>query len=93
MALARLFDPSALLFHIGVDARTGQPTPAHYDLLASEAQLLSFVAVMRREVPLRHFARLNRALVRVGRGTPCVSWSGTAFEYLMPRLLSIPSAP
>ena len=92
MALARLFDFSAQLFHIGVDARTGQPTPAHYDLLASEAQLLSFVAVMRREVPLRHFARLNRALVRVGQSTPYVSWSGTAFEYLMPRLL-LPVSP
>ena len=92
MALSRLFDSAAQLFHVGVDTRTGQPTPAHYDLLASEAQLLSFVAVMRREVPLRHFARLNRALARVGRDTPCVSWSGTAFEYLMPRLL-LPVSP
>lgn len=92
MELGRLYDPAAQLFSIGYDTRIAALDAAHYDLYACEAQLLSFVAVMRRKVPLRHFARLNRTLVRVGRDTPFVSWGGTAFEYLMPRLL-LPTAP
>lgn len=92
MQLSRLYDPSAQLFFIGINTRQAAPDNAHYDLFASEAQLLSFVAVMRREVPLRHFAMLNRTRVRVGRAAPYVSWSGTAFEYLMPRLL-LPVSP
>ena len=92
MELHRLYDPAAQLFSIGYHADTDVLDAAHYDLYACEAQLLSFVAVMRRDVPLRHFARLNRTQVRVGRDTPCVSWGGTAFEYLMPRLL-LPTSP
>ncbi|MBP3637904.1 MAG: DUF3131 domain-containing protein [Clostridia bacterium] len=87
MELHRLFDHDAQLFSIGYDTKKEALDAAHYDLFACEAQLLSFVAVMRRDVPLRHFARLNRTLVRTGRSTAYISWGGTAFEYLMPRLL------
>lgn len=87
MELSRLYDPAAQLFSIGYHTDTEALDAAHYDLYACEAQLLSFVAVMRRDVPQRHFARLNRSLVRIGHDTPYVSWGGTAFEYLMPRLL------
>lgn len=92
MELHRLYDHTAQLFSIGYHTDTGTLDAAHYDLYACEAQLLSFVAVMRRDVPLRHFARLNRSQVRIGQGTACVSWGGTAFEYLMPRLL-LPTSP
>ena len=92
MELHRLYDHTAQLFSIGYHTDTEALDAAHYDLYACEAQLLSFVAVMRRDVPLRHFARLNRSQVRIGQGTACVSWGGTAFEYLMPRLL-LPTAP
>lgn len=87
MELHRLYDADAQLFSIGFDTKQDALNAAHYDLYACEAQLLSFVGVMRREVPLRHFARLNRTLVRAGRSTAYISWGGTAFEYLMPRLL------
>jgi len=91
MELHRLYDPTAQLFSTGYHADTEAPDATHYDLYASEALLLSFVAVMRREVPQRHLARLNRTLVRSGRRSLYVSWSGAVFEYLMPRLL-LPTA-
>lgn len=90
--LSALYDPAAQLFSIGIDPRQPELSSSHYDLLASEARLLSFVAVCTRQVPLRHFARLNRTRVRCGRSAPLMSWSGTLFEYLMPHLL-LPLTP
>ncbi|MEO6596410.1 MAG: glucoamylase family protein, partial [Planctomycetota bacterium] len=60
---------------------------SHYDLLASEARLASFLAIARGEVPQAHWFRLSRALVNVEGCTTLVSWSGSMFEYLMPLLL------
>lgn len=54
--LAALYDAQAQLFFVGFDTRQEQPQGSHYDLLASEARLLSFVAICTRQVPLRHFA-------------------------------------
>lgn len=55
--------------------------------MASEARLASYVAVARGDVPVEHWASLNRSLV--GRRQYCgmVSWTGTMFEYFMPQLL------
>ncbi len=86
MELSALYDESAELFYIGMDTETLSPDAAHYDLLASEARLTSFLAVMRREVPARHWMRLGRALARSGGGAALLSWSGTLFEYLLPAL-------
>lgn len=83
MHFDRLYDASAGLFWIGLEADSGNPTVSHYDLLASEARLLSFVSIMLRQVPLKHWFRLGRPL------TPAhalISYSGTMFEYLMPLL-------
>ena len=60
---------------------------SYYDLLASEARLASFVAIARGQVPQEHWFRLSRALVSVEGCTTLVSWSGSMFEYLMPRLV------
>lgn len=65
----------------------GGPDASHYDLLASEARLASFVAIARGEVPQEHWFRLSRALVHVDGYTTLLSWSGSMFEYLMPQLL------
>lgn len=92
MELSRLYDSQAQLFSTGFDAAKGTLSPQHHSLYASQALLLSFVAVMRREVPPAHLSRLNRTLVRLGRDTPYVSPHGTASDYLLPVLL-LPAAP
>ncbi len=92
MRLSLLYDPQADLFRIGMNVQTGEMDAGHYDLYASEALLTSFVAVLRRDVPLRHLARLSRVRARVGRDAPLISWSGTMFEYLLPTLL-LPVVP
>ncbi len=87
MNLAKLYDAKAELFYVGLDVKEEEPGDSRYDLLASESRLLSFVAVMTRQVSVRHWTRLSRTLVKA-RGKPTlVSWSGTMFEYLMPNLL------
>jgi cyclic beta-1,2-glucan glucanotransferase len=86
-----LFDRDRQLFTIGYrlpDADgAGRPDPSHYDLLASEARLASFVAIAKGDVPQMHWFRLGRPLTTV-RGAPVLlSWSATMFEYLMPLLV------
>ena len=92
-ALARGMDFSALydaerdLFRIGADVEHGRLSDAHYDLLASESRILSYVAIMLGGAPVRHWAKLSRAAVATPDGTALASWSGTMFEYLMPELI------
>ena len=59
---------------------------SHYDLLASESRILSYVSMMLGQVEPKHFRRLARPCVRLGGEQALVSWSGTMFEYLMPEL-------
>ncbi|HWH03810.1 MAG TPA: glucoamylase family protein [Gemmatimonadales bacterium] len=82
-----VFDPTRMLFAIGF--RMGDRTldPGRYDLLASEARLLSFIAIAKGDVPVRHWFRLSRLLTPVGRDSVLLSWSGSMFEYLMPGLI------
>lgn len=86
MELRRLYDRRARLFHISLDADTGHLSSGHYDLLASEAQLLSFAAVIRGIVPEAHWWRLGRGFTAVPERVP-LSWSGTMFEYMMAPLM------
>jgi cyclic beta-1,2-glucan synthetase len=58
-----------------------------YDLLASEARLASFLAIAKGDIPTRHWFRLGRTLMPLGRSMALQSWSGSMFEYLMPTLL------
>ncbi len=82
-----LFDEKRMLFHIGYHVPSHTIDAGCYDLMASEASLLSFLAISRGEAPLRHWYKLGRPLTMV-KGIPCfVSWSGTMFEYLMPNLV------
>ncbi|MBQ9263664.1 MAG: hypothetical protein IJ189_05570 [Clostridia bacterium] len=92
MDFAVLYDAHEKLFYVGVDAPKGRPTPAHYDLMASEERLTSYLAVMTGQVPLRHWRHLNRSVTRAGGGPALLSWGGTMFEYLMPHLL-LPLTP
>ena len=82
-----LFDADRKLFSIGFNVTLDQVDPHHYDLLASEARLASYVAVVRREVPEAHWYALGRPMTRVAGAGALLSWGGTMFEYLMPSLL------
>lgn len=87
MDFSLLYHAERKLFVIGVDAETGRASESLYDLMASESRILSFVAVMKGDVPAEHFKRLGRPAVRTRSGAALLSWSGTMFEYLMPRLI------
>jgi cyclic beta-1,2-glucan synthetase len=83
---AFLYDPRRELFHIGYNASTGEYDPSYYDLLASEARIASLVAIAKGDVPLKHWVHLGRPLTRMRTMRVLLSWSATAFEYLMPHL-------
>ena len=91
MSFGFLYDRKRDLFSIGyrvADAEgPGQLDPSHYDLLASEARLASFIAIAKGDVPEKHWFHLGRAVTSV-RGNPTLlSWSATLFEYVMPLLV------
>jgi cyclic beta-1,2-glucan synthetase len=46
----------------------------HYDLLASEARLASFVAIAKGDVPYEHWLHLGRPLGRVTGTNVLLSW-------------------
>jgi cyclic beta-1,2-glucan synthetase len=81
-----LYNEHRQLFSIGYNGAVGRLDNAHYDLLASEACLTSFLAVARGDVPRRHWFQLGRQLTHADGGVAMLSWGGTMFEYLMPRL-------
>ncbi|HKB01326.1 MAG TPA: glucoamylase family protein, partial [Gemmataceae bacterium] len=87
-----LYSETRNLFAIGYNVPLERLDPAHYDLLASEAAITSFLAVARGVVPRKHWFQLGRLATRCGGRPGLVSWGGTMFEYLMPRLL-LPAPP
>lgn len=87
MDFSFLYDDTRKLFSIGYRMFDSQLDDSFYDLLASEARLLSLVAIAKGDVPVAHWFRLGRALTSVHKGTALISWSGSMFEYLMPSLV------
>ncbi|HEY5903808.1 MAG TPA: glucoamylase family protein, partial [Anaerolineales bacterium] len=82
-----LFDPRRQLFHIGYNVSVARLDANYYDLLASEARIASLVAIAYDQVPQSHWLHLGRPLTQVDGSRLLLSWGGTMFEYLMPRLL------
>ncbi len=87
MDFSFLYDPTRKLFSIGYRMSDSTLDGSFYDLLASEARLLSFVAIAKGDVPVEHWFRLGRSLASIDKGTALISWSGSMFEYLMPSLV------
>jgi cyclic beta-1,2-glucan synthetase len=81
-----LLDPRRKLLFIGYNADTGDFESSHYDLLASEARIASFIAIAKDDIPLENWMRLGRTLTLAAGHRVLLSWSGTMFEYLMPSL-------
>lgn len=85
-----LYNEARNLFSIGYNVSLARLDPGHYDLLASEAALTSFLAVARGIVPRKHWFQLDRIITSAAGLPGLMSWGGTMFEYLMPRLLIAP---
>ena len=87
MEFRLLYDDERRLFRIGNNLSSGRADDHYYDLLASEARMASFFAIAKGDVPLEHWFHLGRPLISEGRRLSLMSWNGSMFEYLMPRLL------
>lgn len=87
MHFKSLYDPRRNLFAIGFDVEEGHPSKSYYDLFASEARQTSLIAIAKGEVEKQHWFKLGRKLTRANGEKGLVSWTGTMFEYLMPRLV------
>ena len=81
-----LYDEKKRIFSIGFNVQENRLTDSYYDLLASEARQASLVAIAQNQVPAKHWSHLSRTLTNLNRYKGLISWSGTAFEYLMPNV-------
>jgi len=85
-----LYDSNRRLFGVGYAVGGPVEFSSHYDLLASECRLASLVAIAKGDVPVEHWFALGRPRMSLPGSGPSgavlLSWSGTMFEYLMPRL-------
>ena len=82
-----LYDYTRHLLCVGYNVDERRADTGHYDLLASEARLCSFVAIAQGEVPQENWFALGRLLTSAGGDPMLLSWSGSMFEYLMPMLV------
>lgn len=82
-----LYDYDKDLFSIGFNLDENKLVNSYYDLLASEARITSYLAIIRGEVPSRHWFKIARPLVTNSGYRALASWTGTMFEYLMPCLV------
>lgn len=88
----KLYNEKNRLFSIGFNIEDNRLTDSYYDLLASEARQTSIVAIAKKDVPAKHWYNLSRTLTILNKYKGLISWSGTAFEYLMPTI-NIPQYP
>jgi cyclic beta-1,2-glucan synthetase len=86
MDFSILYDPKKKLFSIGYDHGEGALSKYSYDLLASEARAAVFGAIAKGEAPQESWFQLKRAYRSYKGENVILSWTGTAFEYLMPCL-------
>ena len=83
---ASLYDKKKDIFSIGFNVEENQLTDSYYDLLASEARQTSLIAIAKKDIPQKHWNMLSRTLTTLDKYKGLISWSGTAFEYLMPNI-------
>ena len=82
-----LYNKTRHLLTIGYNVERHCCDTGHYDLLASEARLTSFVAIAQGQIPQENWFALGRLLTSTGGDPLLLSWSGSMFEYLMPALV------
>ena len=88
----KLFDYKNNLFSVGFDVEENKLVDSYYDLLASEARQASLVAIAKKDIDEKNWYNLSRTLTVLNKYKGLISWSGTAFEYLMPNI-NIPKYP
>lgn len=86
MDFSFLYDNRKQLLTIGYDAERECLPDYHYDLFASEARTGVFAAVAKGEIPQETWLRLRRPYAAYGNTPVVLSWTGTMFEYLLPKL-------
>lgn len=87
MDFSFLYNEHRHLFTIGYNVDSRRIDSGSYDLLASEARLVSFVAIAQGQISQENWFYLGRPLNDAGGDTLLISWSGSMFEYLMPLLV------
>ncbi len=85
--LSVFYNAKKRLFSLGWDSKQGKCESGCYDLLMSESRTASYYAVAAGIVPKKHWYSLGRTVTSERGYIGMISWSGTMFEYLMPRLL------
>ena len=81
-----LYSEENRLLSIGFNIEENKLTDTYYDLLASEARQASLIAIAKKDVEAKHWNNLSRTLTKLDKYKGLISWSGTAFEYLMPNI-------
>lgn len=81
-----LYSKENRLLSIGFNVEENKLTDTYYDLLASEARQASLIAIAKKDVEAKHWNNLSRTLTKLDKYKGLISWSGTAFEYLMPNV-------
>lgn len=72
------------VFSIAYDTSNEELSGYNYNKFASESRILSFVAIMKGDIPSKHWLCLDKTLTKYKKHKGVVSWSGTSFEYFMP---------
>ena len=83
---SKLYSEKTRLLSIGYNLEENKLTDSYYDFLASEARQASIIAIAKGDVPVKHWNNLSRTLTSLNGYKGLVSWTGTAFEYLMPNI-------
>jgi hypothetical protein len=81
-----LYNDKKKMLSIGYDAGEGLLSKCHYDLLPSEARAAVFGAIAKSDIPEESWFELRRMYAKFEHEPVLRSWTGTAFEYLMPNL-------
>ena len=81
-----LYSKENRLLSIGFNVENNKLTDTYYDLLASEARQASLIAIAKKDIEAKHWNNLSRTLTKLDKYKGLISWSGTAFEYLMPNV-------
>ncbi len=83
---SKLYSEKNKLFSVGYNLEENKLSDSYYDFLASEARQASLVAIAKGDVSVKHWNNLSRTLTSLNGYKGLVSWTGTAFEYLMPNI-------
>jgi len=83
---SELYSRRDRLLSIGYSLEENELTDSCYDFLASEARQASLVAIAKGDIPAKHWNNLSRTLTSLKKYKGLISWTGTAFEYLMPNI-------